>query len=192
MAGKKAAETPGMVKTAEVATMLEMTPQWVRDLTKRGVLKTYATPAGDRYNLIESVKAYIRYLRDQVKAKESKVSPWEDRKQQAEAELKEHKAKMAELQLKELQGKMHRSEDVEAATNDLVYTIRSLLMALPGRLAVDLASLRTAPEVSERMQAEVYEILNELAGYKYDPEAYKRRVRDRQGWQEEREDSGEE
>ena len=34
MAGKKAAETPGMVKTAEVATMLEMTPQWVRDLTR--------------------------------------------------------------------------------------------------------------------------------------------------------------
>lgn len=192
MAGKKDAETPGMVKTAEVATMLEMTPQWVRDLTKRGVLKIYATPAGDRYNLVESVKAYIRYLREQAKAKESKASPWEDRKQQAEAELKEHKAKMAELQLKELQGKMHRSEDVEAATNDLVYTIRSLLMALPGRLAVDLAAMHTAPEVSERMQAEVYEVLNELAGFKYDPEAYKRRVRDRQGWQEEREDSGEE
>lgn len=190
MAGsrKAAEETPGMVKTAEVATMLEMTPQWVRDLTKRGVLKTYKTPAGERYNLVESVKAYIRYLREQAKAKESKTSEWEEKRQKAEAELKQHKAEIEELKLKELKGKMHRSEDVEAATNDLVYTIRSLIMALPGRLAVDLASLHTAPEVSERMQAEVHEILNELAGYHYDPEAYRRRVRDRQGWQEERED----
>ena len=182
MAGKKAAETPGMVKTAEVATMLEMTPQWVRDLTKRGVLKTYATPAGERYNLVESVKAYIRYLRDQAKAKESKASPWEDKRQKAEAELKEHKAKMAELQLKELQGKMHRSEDVEAVMTDLVFTIRASLIALPGRLAVDVAAAPSAAEASVIIRAEVYKILDELAAYKYDPEEYARRVRDREGW----------
>ncbi|MBQ2361997.1 MAG: hypothetical protein II287_00115, partial [Bacteroidaceae bacterium] len=45
---------------------------------------------------------------------------------------------------KELEGKMHRSEDVEAVMTDLVYTIRSMLMALPGRLAVDVVSTKTA------------------------------------------------
>ena len=31
-----------------------------------------------------------------------------------------------------LEGTMHRSEDVEAVMTDLVYSIRSMLVALPG------------------------------------------------------------
>ena len=91
---------------------------------------------------------------------------------------------MAEIQLKELKGKMHRSEDVEALTSDLVYTIRSMIIALPGRLAVDVAAVSTAPEASELIRTECFAILEELSNYKYDPEEYARRVRDREGWQE--------
>ena len=103
-------------------------------------------------------------------------------KLRAEADLKQSKAKIAELQLKELEGKMHRSEDVEAMTNDLVYTARSMIMALPGRLAMDVVQAGSANEASALIRAECYKILNELAGYQYDPEAYRRRVRDREGW----------
>ena len=78
---------------------------------------------------------------------------------------------------------MHSSEDVEALTTDLVYTIRSLIMALPGRLAVDMAAVKTAPDASVRVEAECHEILEDLAAYKYDPEKYKERVRDREGWE---------
>ena len=92
------------------------------------------------------------------------------------------KAKIAELQLKELEGKMHRSEDVEALTNDLVYTARSMIMALPGRLAMDVVQAGSANEASALIRTECYKILDELAGYQYDPEAYRRRVRDREGW----------
>ena len=45
------------------------------------------------------------------------------------------------------EGTMHRAEDVEAMTTDLVFSIRSALMAMPGRLAVDTAELET-PAVS--------------------------------------------
>ena len=79
---------------------------------------------------------------------------------------------------------MHRCEDVEAVMTDLVYSIRSMLVALPGRLAVDVSSAATAAEASDIIRAEVYKILEELAGYKYDPEVYARRVRDREGWSE--------
>ena len=57
-----------------------------------------------------------------------------------------------------------------------------MLMALPGRLAVDTAAAATAAEASEIIRAEVYKVLEELAGYKYDPDEYARRVRDREGW----------
>ena len=43
---------------------------------------------------------------------------------------------------------MHRSEDVEAMTNDLVYTARSMIMALPGRLAMDVVQAGSASEAS--------------------------------------------
>lgn len=178
------AEQPGFVKTAEVASLLELTPQWVRDLTRQGILKKYNMPAGERYNLIECVKAYIKYLREKVAIKEVKANPWEETRQQAEADLKRSKADMAALQLKELEGKMHRSEDVEAVMTDIVYAIRSMLMALPGRLAVDVTGARSAAEASELIRAEVYKILGELAGYKYDPDEYARRVRDREGWRD--------
>ena len=75
-------------------------------------------------------------------------------------------------------------EDVEAVMTDLVYSIRSMLVALPGRLAVDVSSAATAAEASDIIRAEVYKILEELAAYKYDPEEYARRVRDREGWSE--------
>lgn len=78
--------------------------------------------------------------------------------------------------------KMHRSEDVEAVTNDLVYTVRSMIMALPGRLAMDVVQVASANEASALIRAECYKILNELANYNYDPAVYQRRVRDREGW----------
>ena len=77
---------------------------------------------------------------------------------------------------------MHRSEDVEAVITDLVYLIRSMLVALPGRLAVDAAQAQTAAEASVIIRKEVYKILEELADYQYDPEEFAKRVREREGW----------
>ncbi len=85
------------------------------------------------------------------------------------------------MELKEIRGEMHRSEDVEAMTTDLVFTIRSMILALPGRLAIDLAPLNKPAEISERIKQEVNEVLLELSNYKYDADAYRKRVRERQG-----------
>ena len=132
----------------------------------------------------KSVHAYISYLRDMAKSKQKDKSivDAEKRKAQAEADLKRSKADVAMLQLNELEGKMHRSEDVEAVMTDLVYAIRSMLIALPGRLAVDVSSTTSAQEASEVIKKEVYKILDELSEYKYNPEEYARRVREREGW----------
>ena len=98
--------------------------------------------------------------------------------------IKEAKAEAAELELAELRGEMHRAQDVEAIVTDSALYLRSMLMALPGRMAVDLANAKTAPEASEVVKKEVYGILNAMAQYKYDPAEYKKRVRERRGWNE--------
>ena len=170
--------------SAIIAKLFGVTDRRVQQLAKDGVIPA-ASVRPYKFDLLPTVQAYIRYLSDKANGKESKSADTvqaEADKLRAEADLTQSKAKIAEMQLKELEGKMHRSEDVEAVMNDLVYTVRSMIMALPGRLAMDIVQTSNANEASALIRSECYKILNELAGYKYDPEVYQRRVRDREGW----------
>lgn len=172
--------------SAIIAKLFGVTERRVQQLAKEGIIPA-AQSKPYKFDLLPTVQAYIKHLSDKANGKEQKSTDTvqaEADKLRAEADLKRHKADIAEMQLKELEGKMHRSEDVEAMTNDLVYTVRGMVMAMPGRLAMDAAQATSAAEASALIRAECNKILNELAGYKYDPEAYQRRVRDRKGWGE--------
>lgn len=182
------AETPkkNLQGSDIIAKLFGVTDRRVQQLAKEGVIPAAKTRPY-KFDLLPTVQAYIKHLSEKANGKEQKNADTvqaEADKLRAEADLKQSKAKIAELQLKELEGKMHRSEDVEAMTNDLVYTIRSMIMALPGRLAMDVVQTTSANEASAVIRSECSKILNELAGYQYDPEAYQRRVRDREGWSE--------
>ena len=169
-----------------IATLFGVTERRVQQLAKDGIIQA-AQKRPYKFDLLPTVQAYIKYLSNKAYGKEEKSTDTvqaEADKLRAEADLKQSKAKIAEMQLNELEGKMHRSEDVEAMTNDLVYTIRSMIMALPGRLAMDVMQVASASEASALIRTECNKVLNELSGYKYDPEAYMRRVRDREGWSE--------
>ena len=170
-----------LVDSKTIAAIFGVDPRRVQQLAKEGIITATKDGHANRYDLLPTIQKYIRYLSDKANGREpsKKDSEIEARRLEAEADLKRSKADMAALQLKELEGTMHRSEDVEAVMTDLVYNIRSMLIALPGRLAVDVVAAQTAAEI---IRAEVYKILEELAAYKYDPEEYARRVRDREGW----------
>ena len=181
----KAEETPGYCKTEDLANLFGLTGQWINQLTRDGVIKRRDTPAGKRYNVVESVRAYTQYLRDKAANRADRGIP-EDKeleKFDAEVRIKRAKAESAELEAQEVQGIMHRSEDVAAMTEDLIYTIRGSLMALPGRLAVDVVSAQTAAEAADIIRAEVFKVMQELSQYRYDPQKYEERVRDRMKWE---------
>lgn len=160
----------------------------IQQLRQSGVIVGEGRPA--MYDLIPTIMALFQYQREiiQNKEKNQTIADLEEKKLTAEVEIKEAKADAAKLELRELQGKMHRAEDVEAIFTDHVLFLRSMLMAMPGKLAVDLSGTHTAPEQAARVEQEVYYILNNLADYRYDPEEYKKRVRERQGWEHDRED----
>lgn len=173
-----------MVDATFVAKLFGLTVRRIQQLTQDGVLATEKVEGNKRrYDLLQTVQKYIGYLQEKVAKKgESKDDAQnESRKIKADADLRAAKAEIAEMELKELRGEMHRSEDVEAMTTDLVFTIRSMILALPGRLAIDLAPLNKPAEISERIKQEVNALLLELSNYKYDADAYRKRVRERQG-----------
>ena len=178
--------------TAVVASLFNLSERRVQQLAKEGVIEGRKVDGVYQFDLLPTVRKYIAYLSDKANGRDQKNRKTEEEKLAAEADLKRAKADMAELQLRELRGQMHRSEDVEAITTDLVYTIRSMIIALPGRLAVDVAAVDTAPEASEIIRRECYQVLEELSNYKYDPEEYAKRVREREGWKEATDDGDEE
>ncbi len=169
-----------LATVAELAIVLGLSSNRIYQLIQDGVI---SSAQRGKYPLVDSVQRYIAHLgRDAVTEDEVKLDKM---KRTAEARLKAAKAKMAELEAKELEGKMHRSEDVAAMTEDLIYEIRGALMALPGRLAVDVAACGSAAEAAEIVRREVYQVMNELAGYQYDPQKYAERVRERMNWDSE-------
>lgn len=165
------------VNTTELASVLGLSARRVQQMIQDGTLLTVSK---GKLNLADAVQRYIKFISaDPVDEEDAKI---EKGRRKAEATMKASKATIARLEAQELQGKMHRSEDVAALTEDLIYTIRGALNALPGRLAVDVVTASTPAEASEIIRKEVYKVMRELAGYRYDPKKYEERVRERRDW----------
>ena len=173
------AGTKVYVKTADVCAMTGKSNQWIGQLASQGVLNKVQTPHGNLYEIHDAVKSYLSGIEEKEESTKKSNKQLETDKLDAEVKLKKSKAAIAVLDAKERAGKMHRSEDVAAMTEDLIYTIRGALLALPGRLAVDVVEAATTAEASEIIRAEVYRLMEELAGYQYDPGKYQERVRER-------------
>lgn len=176
------AENQNLQGVQVIAKIFGVSTRRIEQLKAEGIIRGEGKPT--KYDLLPTIQAYIRYLSDKANGREKKetTAELEEQKLRADVRIKKAKAEQADLALKELQGKYHRAEDVEAIMTDHVYQLRALLMAMPGKLAVDLAGTHTAPEQAERVKREVYYILNNLADYRYNPEEYHRRVIERQGW----------
>ena len=175
-----------------IAKIFGVSTRRVEQLKTEGIIKGQGKPT--KYDLLPTIQAYIKYLSDKANGREKKEvdAKLETEKLTAEKRIKMAKAEMAELALKEMRGELHRASDVEEITTDHVLYVRSMLMALPGKLAVDVAALNSAPECADRIKREIYMVLDSLADYRYDPEEYKKRVRERQGWNERHGDEGDE
>lgn len=160
------------VSTKELAVVLALSTRRIQQLVQDGIFE--AAEKG-KYNLAKSVSRYITLLtKEQSETDKQRI--------EAEVSIKKARAIVAVMEAKELQGKMHRSEDVAAMTTDLLFSIRGMLLALPGRLAVDVSTTSTPAEAAELIRTETYKIMEEISQYQYDPMKYEERVRERRSW----------
>lgn len=173
------AGTKVYLKTADMCAMTGKSNQWIGQLASQGVLFKVQTAHGNLYEMHDAVKAYIGNLEERQASEDDKEADLKKKQLTAEVSMKQSKALIASLDAKERQGKMHRSEDVAAMTEDLIYAIRGALLALPGRLAVDVLTATNAAEASELIREEVSRVMEELSRYQYYPAKYQERVRER-------------
>lgn len=166
------------VSVAEFSALLGLSADRIYQLVRDGTLQTVKR---GRLLLADSLQRYVSFIKKEPVSDED--MSLEREKQAAEVRIKQAKAEIADLEVQEIKGIMHRSEDVAAMTEDLIYTIRGALMALPGRLAVDVSNTRTAAEASDVIRKEVFKLMEELSQYQYDPQKYEERVRERMKWE---------
>ena len=171
--------TRKMISSKELARIIGKDQRTVQNLAKQGVLTYEKSGRSNRYDLYTVIKEYCDYF---AKSANRKISSMEDEKLAEDVRIKRAKADMAELELRELRGSLHAAEDVENMTTDLVLVIRSSFLSLPGKVSAELAEMTDARDVSERLKVGVFDILKDLSTYEYDPEEYRKRVRERKGW----------
>lgn len=171
--------TPVFVKTADISAMTGKSNQWIGQLCNQGSLFKKQTPHGGLFEVSETMKNYCSMLENRFEESNDEERGHEMKKRKADADLRKAKAAIAQVEANELLGKIHRSEDVAAMTEELVYTVRGALLAMPGRLAVDIVGVADASEASEIIRKEIYHVLDELSTFRYDPAKYQERVRQR-------------
>lgn len=173
----------GLRNTKFIAQYCKLTERRIQQLTTDGVLVVKKrSKDGNLYEFLPNIQRYLLYLQDKVKNKTRATEDKEAAKLDAEIKYKESKAEYAKLELEELKGKMHRAEDVAALVADLAATTKSMLMGLPGRLAMDVITKQTAAEASVVIEDALTEVLSALTAYEYDPEFFRERVAEREGW----------
>lgn len=173
------AGSPIYVKTADLCRAFGKTSQWIGELTKNGIISKTNTSHGSLYELFSCVSAYTAMLEERAKRGDEDTAEVELRRKKAETKLKESKAAIEEMKVGELRGKMHRSEDVQKMTADLLFYVRGSLRALAGRCASACAASSEPAEVQKIIEKEVFAILDELSNYKYDAAKYDELVRAR-------------
>lgn len=168
--------------TKWLSSFFKLSERRIQQLTQEGILPTVKrTRDGNQYDLIPTIQRYIYHLQDLVNNRVKSSEEQERQRLDAEIKLKEAKAEIAQLDLKELRAEMLRAEDVQAFIEDLAATTKSLLMGLPGRLAMDLANATTTAERSETIEEAIFEVLNQLSEYEFSVDYYKKRIAERSG-----------
>lgn len=169
------------VKTTALAGILGVSARRVQQLAQDDVLRPVRR---GWFVLGDSVRRYLSFLERERKQANAEDLAQERQRRKADLDIKKARAVVALMEANELSGKMHRSEDVQAMTEQLIYAVRGALTAMPGRLAKDLAAAKTPVAASVIVRREVGAVLREIASFRYDPDAYEALVRDRRNWDE--------
>lgn len=173
------------VPTRKLASWLDLTDNRIRQLEDEGYFTSKTESGKKKFELKSSIQLYIEYIKRHKETTILDTLDDEARKLKAEADLKEAKAAIEQMKKAEFEATMHRSEDVERMVTDLCMAVRAELLALPGMLAVDVSEAQSASEAAGYIKKAVNDILNSLTDYRYNPEEYKKLVREREKWMNE-------
>lgn len=167
------------VSSSVLANELGITDRQVRNLASSGVFKTASKDEKNRYRF--DLEASIADYKAFIDATDDSNVDWNVERAKEDARMKRIKADMLQLELDEMRGSYHRSEFVKDAIDELVFAVRSHMLALPGKLGPAVASIDEVALCVDAIKRECNAVLEDLARYEYRPEYYRERLREAGG-----------
>ncbi len=140
-------------KPESIAKYLNLTPQRVRQLKDKGILREVRPGL---YDLCDSTRRYINYIRQG----DENLNYNDER-----AKLTEVKRRREELELREREKYLHESADVERIVSRILVNFKSRLLAVPANLSPILAKKNEKTEIYKLILEAIKEALMELANY---------------------------
>ena len=139
-----------------IAKLLDLSERRLQQLSREGVI-----PKAERgqYDLIGSVRGYVRYLRDQaVKAQAGAPDYAAER-----ARFIRARADLSEMEAEEKRRSLIAADQIEAAWIAVLALLRTRLLSLPDRLAPQAFDQPTVGDTRNLIRAAIREVLDDLA-----------------------------
>ena len=150
-----------------IAKLLDLSERRVQQLSREGVI-----PKAERgqYDLIGSVRGYVRYLRDQAQKAQAGAPDYAAER----ARFIRARADLAEMEAEEKRQSLIAADQIEAAWIAVLALLRTRLLALPDRLAPQAFDQPTVGDTRTLIRTAIREVLDDLAepdiDFETDPE----------------------
>ncbi len=139
-----------------ISRLLDLSERRVQQLSREGVI-----PKAERgqYDLVGSVRGYVRYLRDQALKAQAGAPDYAAER----ARFIRARADLAEMEAEEKRRSLIAAEQIEAAWIAVLALLRTRLLALPDRLAPQAFEQSTVGDTRNLIRAAIREVLDDLA-----------------------------
>ncbi|MCA0872208.1 terminase small subunit, Nu1 [Seohaeicola saemankumensis] len=139
-----------------IARLLDLSERRVQQLSREGVI-----PKAERgqYDLIGSVRGYVRYLRDQALKAQAGAPDYAAER----ARFIRARADLAEMEAEEKRRALIAADEIEAAWIAVLALLRTRLLALPDRLAPQAFDQPTVGDTRNLIRTAIREVLDDLA-----------------------------
>ena len=153
----------GAYPGSTIAKLLNITERRVQQLAKEGIV---VRDGKGKYDLVGSVRGYIKYLQDRSLGKE--CAPIDSHIEKAR--LLRAQADKTELEVKALQKTLVPVAQLKMSWMMMLSAFRSRMLSIPAKSAHLLAPIDDNAEIERILRELIYEGLTELS--EYDPEKF--------------------
>lgn len=161
----------GYVRKEWLAEHFKVSQRQIQRWRSDGALVTENTKWGQRYHLLKSLSALCKYHMARQDAQGEK-----QRAVTADADYKERKAELLKIELRKRKGEVHEARHVMELMNGMILETKAALLAIPSRIAHDLAACHGENEIAACLRVALCDVMADLASSQYDPDKFRQLV----------------
>lgn len=144
------------LKASELATLFNVTDKRIYQLAREGIIPR----EGGRFELVSAVQGYVKFLQDLAGGRIERRDVHSER-----ARLTRAQAEYKEMEVARLQRSLLPFDEVVTAWQQLVAAFRTKCLALPSKLAPQLAATNETREIQGYIEGGIREALEDLSRF---------------------------